>query len=145
MKSDSVSWGGILLRIIGALVLVFLTWNPDGFSYWNWALAPAFGAGGSIGNIGPLHVLVGIALVIAWFVVLQATRRSLGILGAVLLAALCACVLWLLIDLNVVTAKSSRGMARAILIILGVLLGVGLSWSAIRGRLTGQVATDEVG
>jgi len=143
METGSVKWSGVAARLLAALVLVFATWNPDGFSFWHWAVAPAFNGGG-LGTIGPLKLLAGIVLLIGWFVVLQATRKSLGLVGAVLSAALAACVLWLLIDWHVVSARSSRGVARAVLVVLGVILGIGLSWSLLRGRLTGQMATDEV-
>jgi hypothetical protein len=143
MPIGQVNWGGVAARIVAAVLLVFVTWNPDGVSYWHWALES--GRAGGIAGIGPLRILAGIALLIAWFVVLQAARRSLGLLGAVLSAALVGCIIWLLIDWDVVSARSTRGLARAILLVVGVVLGIGLSWSLIRGRLTGQVATDEVG
>jgi hypothetical protein len=95
-------------------------------------------------RFGPLQALAGLALLSAWIVVLGATRRSLGFLGTLLVAALVGAVLWLLIDWHVVSARESTGIGRAALIVVGIVLGVGMSWSRLRGRLTGQVATDEV-
>jgi hypothetical protein len=142
MQTDSVKWTGVLGRIVAALLLVFATWNPDGMSYWHWAIQPVSASG--LSSLGPLKVLAGIVLLIGWFIALKATRQSLGVVGAVLTVALVGCIIWLLIDWHVVSARSSRGIARLVLFVVGVMLGVGLSWSLLRGRLTGQISTDEV-
>src|ERR1051325_4735596 len=142
MRTDGVRWTGVLVRIVGALVLVFATWNPDGVSYWHWAIQPIASTG--LSSIGPLKVLAGIVLVIGWFIALQAARQSLGFIGALLTIALVACILWLLIDWHVISARSSRGIARLALLVVGVMLGIGLSWSLLRGRLTGEISTHEV-
>jgi hypothetical protein len=143
MATRGLNWAGVLARMLGALLMVFLTWNPDGWSYWHWAVEPTLdGEPGA--RFGPLQALAGLALLSAWIVVLGATRRSLGFLGTLLVAALVGAVLWLLIDWHVVSARESTGIGRAALIVVGIVLGVGMSWSRLRGRLTGQVATDEV-
>jgi hypothetical protein len=134
-------WLGILLRGIGPLVVVFLSWNPDGWSYYRWAVEPLVsGAGG----FDAVKFLVGTLLVAAWVTILQATRRSIGPMGMALVAAICASVIWWLISRGIVTARSSRGMANVALITLGIILSVGLSWSHINRRLTGQADTDVV-
>ncbi|MBL8959254.1 MAG: hypothetical protein JNJ98_05340 [Gemmatimonadetes bacterium] len=139
--AERFSWGSLGLRILAALVLVFATYNAEGWSYYHWALAPlASGAG-----FNALKFLAGILLVAAWVVFLQATRRSIGIMGAILVTAVCGGVIWLLIDYNVVSATSTRGMTRVILIAIAVVLGVGMSWSHLSRRITGQGDTDVVG
>jgi hypothetical protein len=82
--------------------------NPDGWSYYRWAIEPLVsGAGG----FDAVKFLVGALLVAAWVVILQATRRSIGPLGMLLVAAITAGVIWWLISRGIVTARSSRGMA----------------------------------
>ena len=142
MRTDGIAWAGVALRIVAALALVFLTWNPDGLSYWDWAIVPARESG--IATIGAAKALVGILLLAVWLVFLQATRRSLGVLGVVLAAAASAAVVWLLIEQHLVSARTTTGLSRVVLIVLGVVLGIGLSWSHIRGRVSGQLSTDEV-
>jgi len=142
MRRVGIAWGGVIVRILAALVLVFATWNPDGYSYWHWALLPARELG--IATFGAAKALVGVLLLIAWLVFLQATRRSLGAVGVVLAAAATAAVVWLLIEQHLVSARTSTGLSRVVLIVLGIVLGVGLSWSHISGRVSGQMATDEV-
>ncbi|MBK6488854.1 MAG: hypothetical protein IPF98_18860 [Gemmatimonadetes bacterium] len=78
MASDSVSWGGVALRIVAAGVLVFATFNPEGQSYYHWAIAPLLRDAGSF---GATKFLAGAVLLAGWVVYLQATRRSIGWMG----------------------------------------------------------------
>ncbi|MBL8981357.1 MAG: hypothetical protein JNL26_04195 [Gemmatimonadetes bacterium] len=139
--ADRFSWGSLGVRILAALVLVFATYNAEGWSYYHWALAPlAAGAG-----FNALKFLAGVLLIAAWVVFLQATRRSIGIMGALLVTAVCGGVIWLLIDYNVVSATSTKGITRVVLIAIAVVLAVGMSWSHLSRRITGQGDTDVVG
>jgi hypothetical protein len=139
---DRFSWSGFLLRLLAALVLVFATYNAEGFSYYHWALEPM---AEDAGTFNALKFLAGIVLVVAWVVFVQAARRSIGLLGAVLVTAVCAGVIWLLIDYNVVSASSPKGITRVVLFAVSVLLAVGMSWSHVSRRITGQSDTDIVG
>ncbi len=142
MQRDNLSLGGLLTRYVVALLLVYGTWNPEGYSYVDWVLAPIlFGAPATAG-LPAVKFLVGIVLIGAWAVFLNATRRSLGLPGAIISLAIVGGVIWLLIDLHVVRATSGRGVAHVILIALSVLLCAGMSWSFISRRLSGQVDTD---
>jgi hypothetical protein len=141
MASDSVSWGGVALRILAAGVLVFATFNPEGQSYYHWAIAPLLRDAGSF---GAMKFLAGAVLLAGWVVYLQATRRSIGWMGALLVATITGGVIWLLIERGMVTASSGRGMAHVALIALSVVLGVGMSWSHFSRRLSGQADTDVV-
>lgn len=139
--SDSITWGGVLVRLLASLVLVFLTWNAEGWSYYHWAIQPLLEGAG---NFSAIKFLAGALLVAAWVVFLQATRRSIGLMGAVLVAAIAGGVIWLLISSGIVTASSGRGLARVVLVAISVILAVGMSWSHMSRRLTGQADTDIV-
>ena len=143
-NDDSISGGGIAGRFVLAIVVVFATFNPWGKSFFRWAVAPIFATGGGIGTVGPLKVLAGILLVIGWVICLQTTRRSLGVKGALLVAALLGTLVWLLIDQRLLTAGSSKSIALIVLLVLGGILGIGMSWSHLSRKLTGQVDTDQV-
>jgi hypothetical protein len=75
-------------------------------------------------------------------VFLNATRRSLGLPGALLAVAITGGVIWLLVDLNVVHVSSGRAIAHVVLIALAILLCAGMSWSFFSRRISGQVDTD---
>ena len=122
MAQESIGITGILLRFVAAFALVFLTFNPTGWSYWHWASA-------SIPQgVSPPVVLAGIALVIAWGVFVSATARSIGLVGA---------LLW--------TALENRGaMTWVGLVVVAAVLALGMSWSHLRRQMTGQADVDEV-
>jgi hypothetical protein len=145
MARAGIGPAGLLLRMLGALVLVYATFNPTGHSYFHWVLAPLIGMGAPSGGSSALKFLAGVVLVIGWVVVLQATRRSIGLTGAFLALALCGGLIWLLIEQHVVSPTGSAAIAHIALVAIGLVLGVGMSWSLFSRRLTGQVDTDQVG
>ena len=139
--SESITWSGVLVRLLASLVLVFLTWNAEGWSYYHWTIQPLLDGAG---NFSALKFLAGMLLIAAWVVFLQATRRSIGIMGAVLVAAIAGGVIWLLISSGIVSANSGKGIARVVLIGVSLILAVGMSWSHMSRRITGQSDTDVV-
>ena len=141
MAAETISWSGILLRWLASLILVFLTWNAEGWSYYHWTIEPFLEGAG---NFSAVKFLAGMLLIASWVVFLQATRRSIGIMGAALVAAIAGGVIWLLISSGIVSANSGRGMARVVLIGVSLILAVGMSWSHLSKRLTGQADTDVV-
>ena len=70
MANDSIGWIGILLRIVAALVLVFLTWNAEGWSYYDWAVEPVLRGAR---DFSAVKFLAGTLLVAGWVIFLQAT------------------------------------------------------------------------
>ena len=53
-------------------------------------------------------------------------------------------LLWMVIDWGLVDADSFKAITYIILVILCGILAIGISWSHIRRRMTGQVDVDEV-
>jgi hypothetical protein len=139
--AESPRLGGIAARALAALLLVFGTYNPEGVSYWHWALAPLRSGVASAGPAS-VKVLVGILLLGAWGVFINATRRSIGIGGALLIMGLAGCLIWVLMDFGIVSASSSRGITHVVLFCTAILLAVGMNWSHLSRRLTGQVDMD---
>lgn len=125
-----------------ALALVFGTFNPTGYSYYHW-MAEKFAAPES--GVGPLEVVVGLALLIAYIVYLRATLRSIGRIGALLVAAFLAALVWLFVDLGLLDPAAVTPMTWVSLLVVATVLAVGISWSHIRRRISGQLDTDDVG
>ncbi|MCC7055310.1 MAG: hypothetical protein IT355_18705 [Gemmatimonadaceae bacterium] len=140
-NGSGFSLGGIGGRIVAALALVFLTYNPEGKSFYHWALAPLIDGRSSS---GPLSVkfLAGLALAAAWVVFLSATRRSLGIGGALLVLAISGGLVWMLMDFGIVSANSARSVTYVVEICTALMLAVGMSWSLMSKKITGQVDVD---
>lgn len=129
---------GLFARFIAALLLVVSTYNPSGYSFFHWVRNAPSGSG-----LGPEHFVVGIVLIIGWAILLIATQRSLGTFGLALGAALLGGIVWLFVDLGWVSLSSVSAVTWIILVCLAVLLSVGLSWSHIWRRLTGQLEVDD--
>ena len=134
---------GVAVRALAALCLVFLTYNPEGVSYFHWAIAPLLGHAPTAGS-APVKFLAGVGLLTGWVIFLNATRRSIGLAGSALVLAIAGGLVWLLLDSGVVTAHSARGITYVVEICTVVLLAVGMSWSHVSRALTGQLDTDQV-
>lgn len=133
------TFGSVVLRLVFALVVVLLTFNPSGFSFFHWT-RDAFLAS----SLGPLHLLAGLALLAGWVLFVQATRQSLGLFGILLVAALFAVLVWMLFFYNVVDSASGSTLTWLVLVGVAVVLTVGMSWAHLRRRLSGQATVDEV-
>ena len=77
----------------------------------------------------PLKAFAGLGLLAAWVVFLQATRRSLGAGGALLVLALFGCTIWAMVYYGVLSPTSSKAIAHLILIAVALVLAIGVSWS----------------
>ena len=124
-----------LWRFLASLVLVHATYNPSGYSFFHWVA--------KTDGLGPEHFVVGIVLAIGWVILFTAAKRSLDTLGLILGILLLAGLVWLLIDFGLLSLSSVSTVTWMILICLSALLAVGLCWSHIWRRLTGQFEVDE--
>ena len=148
MASEGFSWSGFLLRLLAAVVLVYATYNPEGVSFFHWVLQPRAGETGIaayLHGFTPLKAFAGLLLLAAWVVFLQATRRSLGASGALLVLGLFGCTIWAMVYYGVLSPTSSRAIAHLVLLAVSLVLAIGLSWSLLTRKLTGQMDTDNVG
>ncbi len=125
-------------RWLIAIVLVLASYNPSGFSFVHWLLK-------NLGeqDLGALHFVVGIILLAGWTAYLVATGRSLGTIGTVLGAALIAGCIWLMAELGLIHPDSTSAVVWLGLFALATLLAIGMSWSHIWRRLSGQLEVDE--
>ena len=122
-------------RLAAALVLVLATYNPSGVSFFHWVAEAE--------SLGPEHFVVGVLIAIGWVILIAATKRSLNALGMILGIVLLGGIVWLLIDLGALSVESTSALTWVLLICIAVLLAVGLSWSHIWRRLTGQFEVDD--
>lgn len=128
--------GSFVGRWVFALALVIGTYNPTQYSYISWIFSENV-------SFGPVVALAGVALLIAWIVFLRATFMSMGWLGIILGGAFFGCIIWLLVDWGWLSLESPGSLTWAALVLLSLILAVGMSWSHIRKRLTGQYDVDE--
>ncbi len=134
---QELTWLRFSIRLFFAFTLVFATFNPSGYSYFHWVK-------NTLPTFTPYIALAGIALIIGWAMFIRATIRSLGPIGVILAALLQGCLVWLFIDLGWFDWQNISLMAWVGLSITAVILALGMSWSYIRRRLSGQIDTDDV-
>jgi predicted neutral ceramidase superfamily lipid hydrolase len=137
MAQGTLNFVGFFGRLLGALALVFATFNPSGYSFYHWAAK-------SLPSNTAVVVLAGIALLIAWTVFLRATMRSLGFLGVALTIAFFAALVWVAVSYGWLALENQRVIVWLVLVVVAVVLALGMSWSHVRRRLSGQADVDEV-
>lgn len=134
--ANEVGWKGIVLRVVAAVALVLATVNPLGWSYHHWAMS-------DLDEFSPAKAIVGAILLCLWVLYVRAALHALGLLGVALTGLVCAAGVWLLADWGWLDPSQPRALAWILLVALGLVLGIGLGWSILRRRITGQVDVEE--
>ena len=127
----------ILIRWAFAFVLLAATFNPTEYNYIVWARE-------NLDSQLPVVLLLGLLLMIAYIVYLRATLRSIGAIGMVLIAAVVGALIWVLYDWGWLTLENSALNMWLGIFALSAVLGIGLSWSIMRRRISGQADVDDV-
>ena len=128
---------GFFVRWIFAFGLVAATFNPTEYNFIGWALR-------SYDSQLPLVILLGLLLLVGYIIYLRATLRSIGGFGMFLVAAIVAALLWVLYDFGVLTLNNQALNTWLGIFALSLVLAIGLSWSIVRRRLSGQADVDDV-
>ena len=115
--------------------MVLLTYNPTGYSFYHWALR-------DLADIAAVKALAGALLLVGWVICIRAALVSLGAIGLVLSALVLGTLVWVLTDYGIVNPDRPSLLSWISLIVIGIVLGLGLSWSLVRARVTGQVEVD---
>jgi len=136
--STDFTFLSFLWRLLATLVLVLVTFNPSGYSAFHWIKTAI-----SEGNFGPVHALAIVGLLIGWVIVWVATWRALDTLGVVLASVALACFVWLLVDIGWLHTNSMSTITWVVLVCLAVVLAIGMCWSHVWRRLTGQLNVED--
>ncbi len=134
---NSITSTGVILRFIFAILLVLLTYNPTDYSYFHWFYH-------SLDNFTPYVAIAGVALIIGWVLYVRATLESLGLMGLLLAGIFFGCMVWLFVYWGWLSLTNVSAVTWVIEVILAALLAIGMSWSHIHRRMTGQVDVDQV-
>jgi len=137
MASKAFSFENFFARLFFAIILVFATYNPSGYSFYDWLKT------GLETGFQPLMAFSGIVLLIGWVIYIRATITSLGVIGLILAFAFFGTLLWMVIDWGIVPADSIQTITYIVLSLLSMVLAIGMSWSHIRRRMSGQVDVNE--
>ncbi|APX11065.1 DUF6524 family protein [Tateyamaria omphalii] len=128
---------GFLARWLFAFGLLAATYNPSDYNYVSWTLQ--YGSE----NLS-IAVLSGLLLLIGYIIYLRATLRSIGGFGMALVLAVVGAGVWVLYDLGLLALDNGNLNTWLGLFALSLVLGIGLNWSHVRRRLSGQADMDDV-
>tara|TARA_R110002050_G_scaffold9504_1_gene33021 strand:- start:164423 stop:164854 length:432 start_codon:yes stop_codon:yes gene_type:complete len=141
MASNRFTLQSFLLRLIFALVLVYASYNPSGYSFLHWAKEALFGEAVAI---SPPFAMSAVVLLIGWTIYIRATLLALGGFGLGLAFTFFAIIVWWIIDLGIIGFDSVSVMTYIALFILAAILATGMSWSHLRRRMSGQTDVDDI-
>lgn len=127
---------GFILRWLFAFVLVAATYNPTSWNYVSWASA-------NFSNQLPLVLLFGLLLVVGYVIYVNATLRSIGLFGMLLSLAVVAALVWFLWQQGWLSLENARLNTWLGLIVISAILGIGMTWSIVSRRLSGQIDVDD--
>ena len=127
---------GIFLRWLFAFLLVAATYNPTQWNFVRWATD-------NYASETPITVFLGLILVICYVIFIRATLRSIGVFGILLVAALVGALIWVLLDMGWLSLENSALNMWLGIFAVSVVLGIGLGWSIVRRRLSGQLDVDD--
>ncbi len=141
MANNHFTWLSFFIRLIFALILVYATYNPSGYSLYHWAKEALFVEKLAI---TPALALSSVVVIIAWTIYLRATFRSLGFFGLLLAFTFFGIIVWWLTDIGWLGVENVSIFSYIGLFILSAVLATGMSWSHIRRRISGQSDIDDV-
>jgi len=131
------SFSNFGLRFLFSAILVFATYNPEGYSYYHW-VRDVFP------SVSLEQAFVGVVLLIGYVIYLRATLRSLGLIGVGLALAFFGLLVAMLFKWEWISLDQSSVLSYVIQVLIAIILAVGMSWSHIRRRLSGQADMDDV-
>jgi len=128
---------GLFLRWLFAFVLLALTYNPTRWNYVHWSVE-------NYNAYLSITVLMGLILMIGYIIYLRATLRSIGGFGMFLVLAVVLALLWVLFDFGLLALDNTDLNVWLGILALSAVLGIGLGWSHVRRRLSGQADMDDL-
>lgn len=137
MNNKPFGFKEFFLRWLFAFFLVCASFNSSGYSLLHWfkVVFP---------SITPAFAVCFILVLIGWGIYIRATLRSLGSVGVILLLLLLGAIIWLLWDMGWLLLSDFTAVSWLGNIGISVVLAVGISWSHIRRKITGQQDVDDV-
>jgi len=92
----------------------------------------------------PLTLLGCLILLIGYIIYLRATLRSIGVFGMLLILAVAGTLIWVLFDFGWIDLADPTFNTWLALVVLSLVLAIGLSWSIVRRKLSGQADVDDI-
>jgi len=137
MAVQDLTIEGVAIRFAAATAIIFATYNPEGYSYYHWAIL-------NWDEFDPVKAFAGVVLLIGWTIFLRATGRSLGAFGLILALALFGSIVWGLVYYGLIATDNTRAITYLSMFVIAGVLTAGMVWSMVRRRMSGQLDVGEV-
>ena len=128
---------GFAIRWVFAFGLLGATYNPTTWNFYDWTLTQWEAQ-------LPLTILFALVLLVGYIIYLRASLRSIGLFGMLLVLAVVGTIVWVLYDLGWISLQNTALNTWAAIAALSLVLAIGLSWSIVRRKLSGQADVDDV-
>ncbi len=128
---------GFLIRWALAFILLAATYNPTPWNFVRWGMA-------NYADMLSVTVLIGLVLLIGYIIYLRATLRSIGLFGMLLVLAVAGTLLWVLFDQGIISLADPTINTWIGIVVMSLVLAIGLSWSIVRRKISGQADVDDV-
>lgn len=128
---------GFLIRWALAFILLAATYNPTQWNFVRWSMA-------NYTEMLSVTVLCGLILLIGYIIYLRATLRSIGLFGMLLVLAVAGTLLWVLFDQGIFNLSDPTVNTWLGIVVMSLVLAIGLSWSIVRRKISGQADVDDV-
>jgi len=133
-----------LYRWIIATALVLGTFNPSGWSFYH-LVTPGIDKHELLDGIdASVKILLAFLLAVLYVIFLRATWRSIGLIGGILAGGLLGAIVWVLWDMEIIDFHTLSSSAYILEVMLATLLAIGMSWSHVRRRISGQADMDDL-
>ncbi len=127
---------GYSVRLLIAMLVIFGSFNPSGYSYYHWLQLDS--------GDWAVKLFAGLTLTVVLYLQLNAMWRSMRLVGTLMLTTINLAGIWLASDLGLVDLHDRTQLTLTIQVALTVLLGTGFCWSHIRYRLSGQMDLENI-
>ena len=122
MIDSDFTWFTVLTRMLFALVLVLLTYNPEGYSYYHWGIL-------NISADMPAKVLIGLVLVLAWALYIRSAGESFGYMGTFITLSFFSTFLWVVVRIDFLPNVIEKILIYFVLILVSWIVATGFSLS----------------
>ncbi len=128
---------GFGIRWVLAFVLLAATYNPSQWNVIRWGME-------NYQDKLSVVVLASLILLVGYVIYLRATLRSIGLFGMALVLAVAGALLWVLFDQGFINLTNPTLNTWIGIIVMSFVLAIGLSWSIVRRKISGQADVDDV-
>jgi hypothetical protein len=140
MSAARYDWKAVVARLLFSLLLVFSLYNPSGYSFWHWMLAPSQGPWNSLWAKAFVGLGVAGLNIMVWKAAVAVLRPS----GVFFILVFCGLGFAALAEFGVLEREQSGTLLIAAMFTIVVILTAGLSLASLMHRLTGVQHVEEV-